>query len=312
MSGGRDGVHRPVLLGAFLDAVSPQAGEVWLDGTFGRGGHSRALLERGCRVCAMDQDAEAEVAAKGFAEDWGDVFEFHRGNFRAMKEIFGDGRGMRFDGVLLDLGVSSPQITSQERGFSFVGDGPLDMRMDQRSEVTAAVVLNTWSEEDLADVIYEYGGERKARVLAREVVAQRVKRPWERTGQLVDLALRVLGRSRADRVHPATRLFQAIRMAVNDELGALMDGLKGAVDLLRGGGRLAVIAFHSAEDRVVKRFMRSRSEAYARTLEGECEGSVGIFSLVKRWLPTDEEVMENPRARSARLRVAYKKGGDDE
>ncbi len=304
--------HRPVLLEAFLESVQPKAGEVWLDATFGRGGHSRALLERGCRVYAMDQDAEAEAEAEVFRGKWGGAFTFVRGNFRAMRDVFGKECGGKVDGVLMDLGLSLPQITSQERGFSFMGDGPLDMRMDQRVGMTAADVLNTWSEEDLANVIYKYGEEPKARVLAREVVARRLKKRWERTGELVDLTLRILGKPRVGRVHPATRFFQAIRIAVNDELGALEEGLHGAVDLLKAGGRLAVIAFHSGEDRVVKQFMKSRSAAYARTLEGEREGAVAVFSSVKRWLPTDVEVRENPRARSARLRVAYKMGGCNE
>jgi 16S rRNA (cytosine1402-N4)-methyltransferase len=304
--------HHPVLLEAFLEAVQPKAGEVWLDATFGRGGHSGALLERGCRVYAMDQDAEAEVEAGMFREKWGEVFTFIRGNFRGMKDVLEKEYGEKIDGVLMDLGLSSPQITSRERGFSFMGDGPLDMRMDQRGGMTAADVLNTWSEEDLANVIYKYGDERRARVLAREVVARRLKKRWERTGELVDLTLRILGRPRADRVHPATRFFQAIRIAVNDELGALEEGLLGAVDLLKAGGRLAVISFHSGEDRLVKQFMKSRSLAYAGTWDGEREGAVAVFSSVKRWLPTDVEVKENPRARSARLRVAYKIGGGDE
>jgi 16S rRNA (cytosine1402-N4)-methyltransferase len=253
----------------------------------------------------MDQDGEAEVVAEEFKEEWGDAFRFIRGNFRAMGEVCGE----EVDGVLMDLGVSLPQLTSVERGFSFRGDGPLDMRMDQRGGMTAADVLNTWSEEDLARVIYECGGERMARVLAREVVMRRERKRWERTGELVDLVERVLGRPRVGMIHPATRLFQAIRMVVNDELGALEEGLEGAVRVLRGGGRLVVISFHSGEDRVVKRFMRSRSVAYARTADGEREGAVGVFSCVRRWLPSEEEVRENPRARSARLRVAYREGG---
>lgn len=309
MNGRYEVEHVPVLLGRFLEATQPVEGEFWLDATFGRGGYSLALLERGCRVWALDQDEEAARAAKRFEVRWGNHFCFYRENFRMMKKLFDTAQIPKVDGVIMDLGLSSPQIASAERGFSFMEDGPLDMRMDQRQKLTAEEVLNTWSEESLREVIAVYGGERHARTLARAIVRRRKLTPWKRTRELAQLACEIVKTSRASRIHPATRLFQAIRIAVNDELGALREGLEGAVVGLKPGGRLAVISFHSGEDRLVKHFMRHHHASYAQTREGEQNGALALFSKVERWLPDKNEIRDNSRCRSARLRIAYKIGG---
>lgn len=295
--------HIPVLLAPILEHVAPVAG-VWLDGTFGAGGYSRAVLEAGAdRVIGVDQDPEVLVRAKGWVDEYGDRLRLVHGNFAELDHLAGEA----LDGVVLDIGVSSMQLDQAERGFSFAKDGPLDMRMAQ-SGPSAADLVNGLSEAALADVLRQYGEERAARRIARAVAADRVAVPFTRTRQLSALIERLLPRPRPGQPHAATRSFQALRIAVNDELGALARGLMAAERALRPGGILAVVSFHSLEDRIVKRFLRARSgqAAQGSRYQPEVVKQEAQFSLITRKAvaANAEEVAANPRARSAKLRMA--------
>ncbi|HJO71806.1 MAG: 16S rRNA (cytosine(1402)-N(4))-methyltransferase RsmH [Rhodospirillales bacterium] len=301
-------VHAPVMLREVLDILAPRDGGVYVDGTFGAGGYSKGLLEAAsCTVWGIDRDP---VAARG--ADLGRRYEGRLavlcGCYGDMVRLLGDVDVDRVDGVALDLGVSSMQLDDRARGFSFRADGPLDMRMG-KDGMTAADVVNGLEEKELADIIYRYGEERVARRIARAIVDARSRTPMTRTAQLADLVRRVVPRSR-DGLDPATRTFQALRIYVNDELGELQRGLSAAEVLLRPGGKLVVVSFHSLEDRMVKGFLRERGGAGPRPsrhqpLSGEA-ASTPSFRLVKRRVakPTAREVAANPRARSARLRTA--------
>lgn len=291
--------HVPVLLGPLLRAVAPVRG-VWLDGTFGAGGYSRGLLEAGADlVIGLDRDPMVFDLAAAWRGDYGTRLMLVQGNFSHLDE-----QGP-LDGVVLDLGVSSMQIDTAERGFSFAKDGPLDMRMSQ-SGPTAADLVNTATEQQLADILYHYGEERASRRIARAIVA---RRPFETTRALSLVIESCLPRPKPGQVHPATRSFQALRIAVNDEFGELVAGLEAAERALRPGGRLAVVTFHSLEDRVVKRFLQLRAgqEANANRYAPERAGVTPAFQILGRAVPPDEaEIAANPRARSARLRVAMR------
>lgn len=299
--------HRAVLLKEVVEALLPGEGKVLMDATFGRGGHTAALLERGAKVVACDQDPEAVVAGEALRQRWGEeTFSVRKMNFRGLRDLVRE-EGP-FDGVLADLGVSSPQLECGERGFSFQEEGPLDMRMDPDSPERAEDLLRNLGERELANLFYRYGGERRSRVIAREVVRIRGREEIRTTRQLAELVERVAGRG-GSKIHPATKTFQALRIAVNDELGALEAFLDAAPDALKKGGRLAVISFHELEDRMVKRAM-------ARWCEEEIRGERYAFGTanpeycmrkIGRWLPEEEEVRMNPRARSARLRVVEKR-----
>lgn len=304
-------VHAPVMLSEVLAALQPKAGGVYADGTLGGGGHAEAVLEASAPagwLWACDRDAVALEASSLKLARFAGRFELRRGNYAELSEWV---TPASVDGVLLDLGVSSPQLDVAERGFSFQREGALDMRMDARQSLTAAVIVNEWSEFDLARIIWELGGERQSRRIARAITEARGARQIETTTQLAALIEKLIPR-RGQKTHPATQAFQALRMAVNDELGALRQGLVGAVTLLRSGGRLAVITFHSLEDRLVKRFGNEQSRDY--TFEGE----VDVPELRQprtpelRWVqrkamqPSAAEVEINPRARSAQLRVLEK------
>lgn len=301
--------HAPVLLEEALEALGVRPEGTYLDGTYGRGGHSQAILDRlgpKGRLLVIDRDPEAVAAARQRMGSDPRV-RIEQGNFAEMGAISARaGHESGFDGILLDLGVSSPQLDTAARGFSFQADGPLDMRMDPSLPVSAADWVNSAPDRDIARVIRRYGEERFARRIARAIVFARRERRIETTRQLADvIAAAVPGREPGR--HPATRTFQAIRIHVNDELGALDRGLGAAVDLLRGGGRLCVISFHSLEDRRVKRFMRrqaSEDEAW-RGLPDIPEHARPRLVLVGRATrPGAEETLRNPRARSAVLRVA--------
>ncbi|PYE54897.1 16S rRNA (cytosine(1402)-N(4))-methyltransferase RsmH [Deinococcus yavapaiensis] len=283
----QDLTHTPVLAAEVLDALSPRPDRVFVDGTLGGGGHTRLLLAAGATVYGIDQDPYAleRLRAEGLAH-----LHLLHGNFRDMKSLLSNVGVSEVDGVLLDVGVSSFQLDDTARGFSYHTDAPLDMRMSQEGE-SASDVVNTLPEADLASLIYEFGEDRHSRRIARAIVSARDKAPIETTVQLADLVKRAYpGYSRG--IHPARRTFQALRIYVNDELGALRDGLAGARDLLKPGGRLAVISFHSLEDRIVKRFFR---------------GENGLMPLTKRPIePSQDEQDRNPRSRSAKLRVAVK------
>lgn len=308
MAEGAD-THVPVLLYEVLEALAIKEDGRYLDGTFGRGGHSAAILERlggDGRLLMIDRDSAAVAAAE--ARFMGDPrVRIEQGNFADMGAIaeragLDDG----FDGILLDLGVSSPQLDQPERGFSFHADGPLDMRMDRREDTTAEGWLAAASEKEIADVLWGFGEERHSRRIARAIVAARVGGPITSTGQLADIiAAAVPGREPGK--HPATRSFQAIRIFINRELDALERGLDAALGLLRGRGRLCVISFHSLEDRRVKRFIRRHSqedEAWRGLPDMPEHARPDLRPIGKARRASQDEVAANPRARSATLRVA--------
>ncbi len=294
------GIHIPVLLGEVLEGLSPQRGSRILDCTVGGGGHARGLLERavpGGVLIGIDYDARAlELADAALRGVEGARYHLFQGPFSRMKDFLLYAGVSEVDIVFFDLGVSSIQLDDPARGFSFRYDSFLDMRMDQSRGITAEELVNSLSEEELAWIFYRYGEERFARRIAREIVRQRGIKPIETTGDLVKIVESVVGRRRG-RIHPATRIFQALRIVVNDELQELEKGLQCAKQILAPGGRIGVISFHSLEDRIVKHTFRR--------WEGE-----GTFELLmkKPIGPTPEEVSANPRSRSAKLRIARKKG----
>ena len=298
------------MMAEVLAALQPKQGGQYADGTLGGAGHAAAVLAASSpdgRLLACDRDGVAlQAATKRLAEFVG-RFELRRGNYADLSEWIPAGS---CDGCLLDLGVSSPQLDEAERGFSFQNDGPLDMRMDTRQPVTAATLLNVESAEEIAKIFWDYGDERESRRFARAIVHDRELRPFTTTRQLAELIERLSPRG-GRKAHPATRVFQALRIAVNDEIGSLNRGLDGALKLLKPGGRLAVITFHSLEDRVVKLFGRERARDY--TFDGKdvpelrkpCVPQIKLISR-KAIMPSELESSENPRSRSAQLRVMEK------
>ncbi len=293
--------HIPVLIRAILSAVSPVQG-VWLDGTFGAGGYTREFLKAGAdKVIAVDRDPLAFEMAEDWIGDYGDRIEPVAGTFSKLDEY-----GADLDGVVLDLGVSSMQLDLAERGFSFMRDGPLDMRMSQDGP-SAADLCNDADEGELADIIYLYGEERASRRIAKAIVKAR---PVTSTGELAKIVEGCLPRAKPNQSHPATRTFQALRIAVNDEYGELWQGLMAAERALKPGGQLAVVTFHSVEDRMVKRFLAARSgnTANANRYAPETEKTVAAFTVKSRKAigPDAQELEDNPRSRSAKLRVAVR------
>ncbi len=299
--------HRSVMLDEVVEALDVHARGDYLDGTFGGGGYSRAILARHPRhLIALDRDPEAVARGNAFAADRRD-FTMLAGRFGSMDQHLAEIDVDQLDGIVLDIGVSSQQIDQPDRGFSFAKDGPLDMRMEQTGE-SAADIVNNADEQTLATIIYRYGEERASRRIARAIVEHRGLQPITRTAELAALVAKVLGRR--GKTDPATRTFQALRIYVNDELGELERALAAAERLLRPGGRLVVVAFHSLEDRIVKQFLTTRGVGQkrpSRPLPGEVvETPTPRFrALFKRPLtPSDAEMKANPRARSAKLRVA--------
>lgn len=277
--------HQPVLAGEVLEALAPKAGTILVDGTLGGAGHTKLLLEQGAKVYGIDQDPFALQRAQ---EEGLDQLTVLHGNYRNMQELLAQVNISKVDGILLDIGVSSFQLDDAQRGFSYHTEAPLDMRMSQDGE-SAADIVNTYEEQELAAIIYEFGEERHSRRIARGIVQARSTQEIATTTQLADLIKRAYpGFSRG--IHPARRTFQALRIYVNDELGALRDGLQAATTLLKPGGRLAVISFHSLEDRIVKRFFIAEEQFRPLTK--------------KPIVASEQEQKENPRARSAKLRVA--------
>jgi len=301
--------HVPVLLGPVLEGLKIKPDGCYVDGTFGRGGHSREILKRlgnEGRLIAIDRDPDAIAAAPASLTD-DPRFELIRGDIAQLETII-DERGLtgRVDGILLDLGVSSPQLDEAERGFSFLRDGPLDMRMDPQSGISAAEWLQTVDESTLRRVLKQYGEEKNASRIARAIVAARDTVPFSRTAQLARL-IEEASPKRGAKIHPATKSFQAIRIFINDELGQLQRALEASIGALARGGRLCVISFHSLEDRIVKRFMReaSREAEQYRGLPNVPEAFRPKLKLASKDVTaTDEEIEANRRARSARLRVA--------
>ncbi len=304
--------HSSVMLAEVLKALSPRDGGVYVDATFGAGGYSRGLLEAAdCTVWGIDRDPLAQGIGQEMGREFGGRLTVLSGRFGDMYQLLDSVGVSRVDGVALDLGVSSMQLDDPARGFSFRADGPLDMRMGQGSDggMSAADVVNSLAEQELADLIYKYGEERASRRVARAIVEQRAKSPITRTEELAGLIRSVVRKSK-DGIDPATRTFQALRIVVNDELGELTRGLAGAEALLAPGGRLAVVSFHSLEDRAVKEFLRERSGSGPRPSRHlpdlPTKGAAPTFTLIKRGTekPGEAETRRNPRARSARLRWA--------
>jgi 16S rRNA (cytosine1402-N4)-methyltransferase len=305
--------HTPVLVREVVDALQPAGGERYLDGTFGGGGYTMALLDKAdCQVIALDRDPDAIAAGQALAASFPSRLLLIEGRFGDMVELLQAEGVQEVDGVALDLGVSSMQFDQPERGFSFRASGPLDMRMERRGP-SAANIVNESDEAELADIFWRYGEERRSRRVAHAIVEQRKSKHIETTGELAEIVRRAVGVSAKDESDPATRAFQALRIAVNDELGELERGLAAAEQVLAPGGRLAVVSFHSLEDRAVKEFVRARSgrtPAPSRHAPPrKDEKAATLRDLTRRpVVPSDAEVAANPRARSARLRVAEKIG----
>jgi len=303
-----DAPHIPVLLDEVIAALDPQPGDVIVDATFGAGGYTRALLERGAIVHAFDRDPDAIDEARGWSEARTSPprLVLHPRRFSEMVEALSDAGIAQVDGVAMDIGVSSMQLDQAERGFAFSADGPLDMRMSQQGE-SAADFVNSADAGTIADVLYQYGEERQSRRVARAIVAAR---PLSTTGDLARVVRKALGHKPHEPKDPATRSFQAIRIHVNDELGELREGLLSAERLLKAGGKLAVVSFHSLEDRIVKRFLREASgagRAVSRHLPGELPSAPPVFGKVSKAIrPGAAEIDRNPRARSSVLRHAIR------
>ncbi|HEY0414982.1 MAG TPA: 16S rRNA (cytosine(1402)-N(4))-methyltransferase RsmH [Gaiellaceae bacterium] len=309
--------HVPVLADEVLTTLDPRPGETVVDATFGAGGHARLLAQRlrgDGKVIAVDRDPTVAPYFERFRRETGVKARLHHGEFSAVLRHLAD-NGVRADVVLLDLGVSSMQIDRPDRGFSYAVDAPLDMRMDPGEHTTAAVLVNEGSERDLVDIFRRYGEERYARQIARAIVRRRAKEPFERTGDLVEVVKEAIpAPARFGDGHPAKRVFQALRIEVNDELGAIERALPAAVEMLRPGGRLGVISFHSLEDRIVKQFLRRQEQGCTCPPDFPicvCGSEPVMRATPRRAIrPTAAEIARNPRAQSARLRVGTKVGED--
>ena len=300
--------HIPVLLAECLEALEPRPGATLLDGTFGAGGYSRAFLAAGATVIAIDRDPDAIAAGQNLVEQSLGRLTLARGRFGALDAIAKAAGFPAVDSVVLDIGVSSMQLDEAQRGFSLRFDAPLDMRME-RQGVTAADILADAAEDELADIFYRFGEERAARRIARAIAHDRRHEKFVSTLQLAGLIERVAPERPGELTHPATKVFQALRIAVNDELGELLRALSAAERVLKPGGRLAVVAFHSLEDRIVKQFFALRSgrgETASRRLPGEPAARAASFHLLVKQpiTPSAEELRRNSRARPAKLRWA--------
>jgi 16S rRNA (cytosine1402-N4)-methyltransferase len=302
--------HVPVMLEDVLEALQPRPGGVYIDGTFGGGGHTLRLanlIGANGAILAFDRDPEAAARAHEIADAVEARIDFVSARFSGMSATARERGFETVDGVLLDLGLSSFQLSDAERGFSFLREGPLDMRMGKTSGESASDLIAHLSEAELTSILFDFGEERQARRIVRAIVRERAYRPIETTTQLAELVVKTIGRPPGARIHPATRTFQALRIAVNDELEELRRGLEAAADLLTPGGRLVVISFHSLEDRIVKQFI-------AREVNGcicppdqpvcTCGRTPRLRSIGKARRPADAEVERNPRSRSAIMRVA--------
>jgi 16S rRNA (cytosine1402-N4)-methyltransferase len=297
--------HTPVLLAEVLAALEPAPGQLIVDGTFGAGGYSRAFLERGAEVVAFDRDPAARAYAAALPSSG--RLRLIENRFSTMTQHLGEAAA---DGVALDLGVSSMQLDEPARGFSLMRDGPLDMRMGAEGP-TAAELVNEADADQLVRVFRDYGEERQARRIAGAIVRRRAEQPFTRTLDLAEVVERALGGRRGAKLHPATRVFQALRIAVNAELEELESGLAAAERVLKAGGRLAVVSFHSLEDRIVKTFLAERSGRFgggSRHAPPVAKGPAPSFELIFNGArgPSDAEAAANPRARSAKLRAAVR------
>ena len=297
--------HFPVMLPEVLQAISPKDGEIYVDATFGNGGYSEAILNAAnCKVIALDRDPNVLPRTQELKKQYGDRFEFRAGQFGDFSELVGES----IDGAVFDIGVSSMQLDEADRGFSFAKDAPLDMRMSQ-SGTSAADLVNSLNETDLANLIYNFGEEKKSRQIARKIVECRKTKSISTTKELAEIIYTVIHRT-PNNIDPATRTFQALRIAVNQELDELKKGLTGASLRLSSGGRLVIVDFHSLEDRIVKNYFKENSckkEHVSRYKENTTSDCDKLFSQVSKViLPSCKELEINPRSRSAKLRFAIK------
>ena len=304
-------IHKPVMLREVLENLSPAENETLLDGTFGAGSYSKAILEQAnCSLYAIDRDPEALDRAAPILSEFTGRFQILEGCFGDMSDLLAEVGVSQLDGIVLDIGVSSPQLDDAERGFSFREDGPLDMRMS-KSGPSAADIVNSWDEAELTRIIKNYGEERFARKVARAIVHDREETPFTSTLQLAGLIRRLVPKSK-DGIDPATRTFQGLRIAVNDELGELERALNASEYLLKPGGRLVVVSFHSLEDRQVKNFLKDRSSRGAGVSRyapaAAANDKEPSFKLINRkpLKAKEDELADNPRARSALLRAAIR------
>lgn len=303
--------HVSVMLSDVLRNLNPKDGEVYLDGTFGAGGYTKAILDSAkCKVFAIDRDETAKNFAQSVSEKYGDRFVFLSGKFSESEKLLKTKDVEELDGMVFDIGVSSMQLDSKERGFSFDSDAKLDMRMDQKSFPSAFEIVNQSSEKELAQIIKDFGDEPKARQIAKKIVDARNAKPITSCRELAEIVRSLYrGYSKTD---PATRTFQAFRIAVNQELDELKIALKSSLKLLKVGGRLVVVSFHSLEDAIVKNFLKEESglsQTFSRyqPLTSESQAQKKFHILTKSAVsPSDEEVAANPRARSAKMRVAIR------
>ena len=306
------GPHAPVLLDEVIEALAPKPGDVIIDATFGAGGYTRAILATGARVIALDRDPTVQRHADAVANDFPGQFQLIRTAFSGLADAFADAGETKLDGAVFDIGVSSMQLDEAERGFSFMRDGPLDMRMSSEGE-SAADIVNGWDHGPLAHILKQYGDERQSGRIATAILRRRIAQPFARTLDLADVVEKALGGRRGAPTHPATRTFQALRIAVNDELGELTKGLEAAERTLSPGGRLAVVTFHSLEDRIVKAFLTERSgnaPGGSRHAPVAIETRKPSFTLQFKGAREagEAELAVNPRSRSAKLRAAVRTG----
>ncbi len=302
--------HSSVLRDEILEYINPVDGGVYVDCTFGAGGHTRSLLEEAdCQVIGVDRDPYVNIFVDKINRDYPNRFRFVKGRFSEITSLLSDLDVRNVDGMLFDLGVSSMQLETPRRGFSFSNDGPLDMRMNDEEGISAEDVVNSYNESDLAGIIFKYGDERHSRRIASAIVAARGNNPIRRTSELAAIVKKAIGK-RGDTIDPSTRTFQALRMYVNGELDELGLGLEAAEKLLTPGGKLCVISFHSGEDKIVKDFLKERSgksETFSRyqpVPEKMHYAPTFSLSVNKAIKPSDAEVARNVRSRSAKLRVA--------
>lgn len=323
--GGDNARHIPVLCGDVVRVLNPQADQTFLDGTFGAGGYARAVLEAApCRLIGIDRDPNVIRDAQGFCAHYEDRVFLAHNRFSQMQDVIAQARAGgfmgahsgidRIDGIMLDIGVSSMQLDEAGRGFSFMSDGPLDMRMSQDGP-SAADAVNLLDEELIAEILWLYGDERRSRAIAKAIVAARAETPFETTGQLADLIANVLGRRPKDKKHPATRSFQALRIFINNELEELVLALIAAEKVLIEGGILAIVTFHSLEDRIVKRFFAQRMGRVGQPSRHQPALEQAGPEPSFKWLGKDiaaskQELAQNPRARSARLRFGARTGAE--
>ncbi len=300
--------HLSVMLDQVLEVLAPQAGETYIDATFGAGGYSEAFLQSAnCSVIAIDRDPDVMPHVQRLQQAYGERFQFIAGAFGDLVDLLRAANIEALDGVILDLGVSSMQLDQGDRGFSIRNNGPLDMRMS-RNGLSAFDVVNEFAVDDLSRILAVYGDERRARAIAKAIERARQKGSIETTAQLVDIITTILGPHRGKGAHPATRTFQAIRIFVNDEVGELVRGLEAAEQVLSPEGRLVVVSFHSLEDRIVKKFLAGRAGQTGRGSRylPEAPSRPASFQGVRSIAPSKAEIAVNPRARSARLRVAQR------